>query len=100
MPREPVSMAAVSESMSPNRLSVTMTSNCLGLRTNCMAQLSAYMWLSSTPANSVSWTFCTSSRHRTPLSMTLAFSTEQTLLARFPASSKATRATRWISGVV
>ena len=50
MPSEPVSMAAQSESMSPNRLSVTMTSNCLGRRTSCMAQLSAYMWSSSTSA--------------------------------------------------
>ena len=31
MPSEPVSMAATSDSMSPNRLSVTMTSNCFGL---------------------------------------------------------------------
>ena len=30
MPSEPVSIAATSESMSPKRLSVTMTSNCLG----------------------------------------------------------------------
>ena len=30
MPSEPVSMAATSDSMSPNRLSVTMTSNCFG----------------------------------------------------------------------
>ena len=48
MPSEPVSIAASSDSMSPNRLSVTMTSNCLGLRTSCMAQLSAYMCVSST----------------------------------------------------
>ena len=41
MPSEPVSMAAQSDRMSPNRLSVTMTSNCLGRRTSCMAQLSA-----------------------------------------------------------
>ncbi len=33
MPSEPVSIAAVSDSMSPNRLSVTMTSNCFGART-------------------------------------------------------------------
>ena len=45
MPSEPVSIAAQSDSRSPNRLSVTMTSNCLGWRTSCMAQLSAYMWL-------------------------------------------------------
>ena len=30
MPSEPVSIAATSDRMSPNRLSVTMTSNCLG----------------------------------------------------------------------
>ena len=30
MPSEPVSIAATSDSMSPNRLSVTMTSNCFG----------------------------------------------------------------------
>ena len=30
MPSEPVSIAATSDSMSPNRLSVTITSNCLG----------------------------------------------------------------------
>src|SRR5271170_5885738 len=33
MPSEPVSIAATSDSMSPNRLSVTMTSNCFGQRT-------------------------------------------------------------------
>ena len=48
MPREPVNMAAQSDRMSPNILVVTTTSNCLGLRTNCMAALSTYMWLSST----------------------------------------------------
>ena len=48
MPSDPVSMAAQSDNTSPNRLSVTMTSNCFGSRTNCMAQLSAYIWLSST----------------------------------------------------
>jgi hypothetical protein len=35
-PSEPVSIAATSDSMSPNRLSVTITSNCLGARTSCM----------------------------------------------------------------
>ena len=48
IPRLPVSIAAASDSRSPNRLSVTITSNCLGARTNCMAALSTYMWLSST----------------------------------------------------
>ncbi len=41
MPSEPVSIAATSDSMSPNRLSVTMTSNCLGQRTSCMPSASA-----------------------------------------------------------
>jgi hypothetical protein len=48
MPSEPVSIAAQSDSKSPNRLLVTITSNCFGLRTSCIAQLSAYMKLSST----------------------------------------------------
>ena len=48
MPREPVSIAAQSDRMSPKRLLVTITSNCLGLRTSCIAQLSAYIKLSST----------------------------------------------------
>ena len=41
MPSEPVSIEATSESMSPNRLSVTITSNCLGQRTSCMPPASA-----------------------------------------------------------
>ena len=48
MPIEPVSMAAQSLKRSPNRLSVTITSNCFGLRTSSIAQASAYMWRSST----------------------------------------------------
>jgi hypothetical protein len=48
MPMEPVSIAAQSDRMSPNMLVVTMTSNCFGARTSCMAALSTYMWLSST----------------------------------------------------
>ena len=45
MPREPVSMAATSDRMSPNRLSVTITSNCFGRRTSCMPSESASMML-------------------------------------------------------
>jgi hypothetical protein len=80
MPSEPVSIAAQSDSMSPNRLSVTMTSNCLGQRTSCMAQLSAYMWPSSTSLYSAACSAVTVWRHSTPVCMTLAFSTEVTLL--------------------
>ena len=49
MPIEPLSMAASSLRMSPKRLLVSSTSNWRGLRTSCMAALSTYMWLSSTP---------------------------------------------------
>ena len=52
MPSEPVSIAAMSDSMSPNRLSVTMTSNCFGLRTSCMPPASASMCSSCTSLNS------------------------------------------------
>ena len=41
MPSEPVSIAAMSDSMSPNRLSVTMTSNCFGDFTSFMPPESA-----------------------------------------------------------
>ena len=52
MPSEPVSIAAMSDSMSPNRLSVTTTSNCLGLRTSCMPPESASWCSSVTSLNS------------------------------------------------
>ena len=48
MPRDPVSIAARSDRRSPNRLSVTITSNCFGQRVSCMAPASAYIWLSCT----------------------------------------------------
>ncbi len=48
MPIEPVSMAASSDRIIPNRLPVTTTSNSLGARTNCIAALSIYICDSST----------------------------------------------------
>ncbi len=99
-PIDPVSIEASSDRMSPNRLSVTITSNCLGLRTSCMAQLSARMCSSSTSAYSRWCSAVTTSRQNWPLSMTFDFSAEATLLRRPRASSKATRATRSISAVV
>jgi hypothetical protein len=99
MPSEPVSMAATSDSMSPNRLSVTMTSNCLGQRTSCMPPASASMWVSSTSEYFALWVAVTTSFHSTPDFMTLRFSIEQTLLARVRASSKATPEMRSISNV-
>ena len=97
MPSEPVSMAARSERMSPNRLPVTITSNCLGFLASCMAQLSAYMWVSSTSGYSASCRAVMVWRQSRPLSMTLAFSTLQTRPWRLRARSKATRPTRSIS---
>ena len=79
MPSEPVSIAARSESRSPKRLSVTMTSNCFGQRVSCMAPASAYMWLSATSGYSAACTSVTTWRQSTPDSITLAFSIEQSL---------------------
>src|SRR5262249_6430983 len=62
MPSEPTAIAAQSERMSPNMLSVTITSKCLGSRTSCMAQLSTYMWRSVMSLNSAAWSAVTSSR--------------------------------------
>ena len=97
MPSEPVSMAAMSDSMSPNRLSVTMTSNCFGQRTSCMPPESASWCSSCTSLNSRSCTWVTTSFHKTPVFITLRFSIDVTLLRRLRASSKATRAMRSIS---
>ena len=41
MPIDPLSIAAVSDNRSPNRLSVRMTSNWRGFLTSCIEQLSA-----------------------------------------------------------
>ena len=97
MPSEPVSIAATSESTSPNRLSVTITSYCFGQRTSCMAQLSASTCSSCTPGYSAAWMRVTTSFHSTPVFITLRFSAEDTLLRRVFARSKATRAMRSIS---
>ena len=43
MPIEPVSIDASSDKMSPNMFPVTITSNCLGARTSCIAALSTSM---------------------------------------------------------
>src|SRR6266849_3599299 len=97
MPSEPVSMAATSESMSPNRLSVTMTSNCFGQRTSCMPPASASWCSSTTSLNSRACSAPTTSCQSTPVFITLRFSMDVTLLRRLRASSKATRAMRSIS---
>ena len=99
IPIEPVSIDARSDRMSPNMLEVTMTSNCFGARTSCIAALSTYMWLSSTsPCRSA--TLVATSRHSSLASSTLALSTEQTRRLRRRAASNATRHTRSISSSV
>ncbi len=97
MPSEPVSIEATSDSMSPNRLSVTMTSNCFGLRTSCMPPASASMCSSFTSLNSRACSAVITSFQSTPDFMTLRLSIEVTLLRRLRASSKATRPMRSIS---
>ena len=96
MPIDPVSIDASSDRMSPNMLPVTITSNCFGLRTSCIAALSTYMCSSSmsrySPCTSV-----TMSRQNCVVSSTLALSTEQTRRLRLRAVSKASRAMRRIS---
>ena len=100
IPIDPVIIDASSVRMSPKRFVVTITSNCFGYRTSCMAQLSTSMWASATSGNSRSPTSVTTFLHNSVASRTFALSTEVTLPARFRASSKATRATRSISGRV
>ena len=82
-----------SDRMSPKILDASITSNCLGLRTSCMAALSIYRWLSSTSGYSCA-TRRTVSRHSREDSSTLALSILVTFLFRFRAESKATRAMR------
>ena len=93
MPSEPQIMAISSVRMSPKVFSVTMTSNCFGLRTSCMAALSTYMCVSSTSGYSGAMAFMTS-RHMTEEVSTLALSTLHSLRRRPRAASKATRAMR------
>src|SRR5205823_987242 len=52
MPIDPAIIAASSLRMSPNMFSVTMTSNCAGLRTSCIAQESTSWWVSCRSGNS------------------------------------------------
>ena len=97
MPIEPVSIDASSDRMSPNMLPVTMTSNCFGLRTSCMAALSTYMWVELDVADTRRATSVTTSRQNCVVSSTLALSTEHSLRWRLRAASKPTAAMRRIS---
>ncbi len=99
MPIEPVSIAASSDRMSPNMFPVTMTSNCLGARTSCIAALSTYRWSSATSGYSAC-TSLTTSFQNWKVSSTFALSTLVTRLPRRRAAWKATWAMRSISGRV
>ena len=94
MPSEPVSIAASSLRMSPNRFSVTITSKSAGRETSCIAALSTSRWSSGTSGNSSACTRVTVSRHSRDVSSTFALSTLVTLVR---ALSKPTRAIRSIS---
>ena len=78
IPIEPVSIAASSERMSPNRFSVRITSKCRGAETSCIAALSTSTCSSSTFGNSCACTRITVSRQSRLVSSTLALSTLET----------------------
>ncbi|MNC85766.1 hypothetical protein D3C83_13780 [compost metagenome] len=92
-----MSIDASSERISPNMLPVTITSNCRGLRTSCIAALSTYMCDSATCGYLLPRSF-TTSRHRRLVSSTFSLSTEQSFLLRFSAAWKPISAIRRISG--
>ena len=96
MPRLPARTAASSERMSPNRFSVTRTSNDAGRRTSSIAHESTSWWLTSTSGYSER-TSSTTTRHRREVASTLALSTLVRRPRRPRASSNASRTTRRIS---
>ena len=99
IPKEPVTILASSESISPNIFSVRITSNCAGLVISCMAQLSTSMLVSFTSGKSfaTSATTCLQSLEE---SSTFALSTLQTSFLLPCAASKALLATLSISSSV
>ena len=83
IPSEPVSIAAQSLTGCRRRGCPSRSRRTAWARApSCIAPLSAYMWLSSTSGYSPSCISCTTSRHSTPLSITLAFSIEQSRFDR------------------
>src|SRR3954467_6602233 len=97
LPSEPVSIADSSLRMSPNMLSVRITSKCVGAATSCIAALSTSTCSSAASGNSSAWTRLTVSRQSREVSSTLALSTLET---RRRAARNAIRAMRSISPVV
>ena len=96
IPMEPVIIEASSDRMSPNIFSVTITSNCAGFFTICIAQLSTNISLYSTSGYSAC-SRCITVRHRRLVSSTLALSTQHSFLRRLRAVSKPMRPMRSIS---
>ena len=94
MPIEPVSIAASSLRMSPNRFSVTITSKSVGRLTSCIAALSTSRCSSGMSGRSPRAYFVTVSRHSRLVSMTFALSTLVTFVR---AKRKPTSAIRSIS---
>ena len=95
-PREPASTLASSDRMSPNRFSVTSTSNSAGRFTRSIAHESTSWWLSSTSGKSAATSSATC-RHSRDVARTFALSTLVTRLRRVRASSNASRTIRAIS---
>ena len=91
MPMEPVSIDASSDRMSPNMLPVTITSNCLGALTSCMAALSTSMWDSSTSGSPCHFDHHHVAPELGAFQHVHLVSLEQTFLSRFCAAWKATR---------
>ena len=96
IPSEPVSCAASSLRMSPNKFSVTIVSNDCGRRTKSIAVAST-SWCDSSTCGYSAASCVTVSRQRRDVSSTLALSTLKSLRPRFSAVSKPTRAMRVIS---
>ena len=94
MPIEPAIIAASSLRMSPNRFSVTTTSNARGLRTSCIAHESTSWCVSCTSGNSSRTTRSATRRQSFEVSSTLALSTEQRRRLRLRASRAPTRTSR------
>ena len=85
--------------MSPNRFSVTITSNHAGLFTSSIAHESTSWWLTST-SGKPGFSSSTTCRQRREVAMTLALSTLVRRPRRARASSKPRRTTRRISASV
>ena len=97
IPSEPASTPASSDRMSPNRFSVTRTSNQAGCLIRSIAHESTSWWPTSTSGYS-GRSSSTIVRHSRDVARTFALSTLVSRRRRPRASSNASRTTRRISG--